>query len=157
MTGEEGTVTIEADPEVTKFLEEVEEIKVEIGELKSFRETFNKTQETTTVKIDKLTELFTTFVEAATPGEPKETPQIDDPKGIREIPARETQIEGGEISMHKEDAIDAGLRAIVIGSLDPDVKEIHLMSDLAGRYAYKPRPDPRARGYNNSLIREVLG
>lgn len=142
-------VTLEVDPEVEKFLEGVELIKTEVGEMKSFKEKIEVKQDELGGKIDGLFEQFSKFVENF--NKEPDKPEVVIPEAVKTLPERETLIEGKGVEMHKDDAVDAGLRAILIGSLDPDVKTIHLMSDLAGRNAYKPRPDPNARGYNLAL------
>jgi hypothetical protein len=150
-------VTLEVDEEVTKFLETVQGIEAEVGEFKSYREEADKKHEDLSGKVDTLVKGFESFL--TTFKENKEKEKEDDkvkkdliPDGIKDKPERQTLIEDkGAEKMNEEDAIDAGLRAIAIGSLDPDVKEIVIMSDLSGRHAYKPRPDPNARRYNIRL------
>ncbi len=143
----------EYDEKVHEFLTSFEATKTEIGELKNFTEGMDskyaeleKKVEESNAKLSETIEGFMTkfneTFEAFKSGQEE--------KDLHKVPDRDTPMGDETKLLTVDEAVTAGLRAIVWSSLDPEVKEINLMPDLV---KYVPRPDPESWGYNLSLSR----
>lgn len=143
------------DKEVAEFLTSVESIKTEVGEFKQF---IDKSEDKQQEIEDKLTDFQKEVSEKLEGFIVKFNEVVEDIQTkqknaeLRRIPNRDTQIGSQGDGLSKEDALEAGLRSILLATLDPDVKEVVLMPDLK---VHKPSIDPYSYGYNMNLYREV--